>query len=189
MSKPKRSTTLTLRLDQEILDVIREEAERHGISINVLVNRELRKYAHWGRFAERYGLTGISKNGLRRLLSASPEEKLRELAAQAGQEAPRDLILFIWGEVTLENAIKLLHTYAEDQRMGDLERHDEDGKISFVLHHDMGLKRSIYLEAFFGAMFENLFNYRPRFNSTSRSVSFTIVPSEIRPAQQQVSRA
>jgi len=189
MSKLKRSTTLTLRLDQGILDIVREEAERQGISINVLVNKELRKYSEWGRFAERYGMTEISKNGLRRLLFAIPEEKLRELAAQAGKEAPRDLILFIWGEVTLENAIKLLHAYAEYHRMGDLERHDEDGKIRFVLHHDMGPRRSTYLEAFFGAMFEDLFNYRPKFNSTSRSVSFTIVPAAIRPAQEQVSRA
>ena len=189
MSKSKRSSTLTVRLDQGTLDIVREEAERQGVSINVLVNRELRKYVDWGRFAERYGMTGISKNGLRRLMVAIPDEKLRELGAAAGKEAPRDLILFIWGAVTLGNAMKLLHAYAEHHRMGDLEQHDEDSKIRIVLHHDMGMKRSVYLESFFVAMFEDLFNYRPRFNTTSRSVSFIIVPSEIRLAQEQLSRA
>ncbi|MBI4257963.1 MAG: hypothetical protein HY619_03315 [Thaumarchaeota archaeon] len=183
MSKPKQSTTFTLRLDQDILNALRDEAGRQGISVNVLVNRHLRKYVDWGRFAERYGMISMSKNALRRLIRSIPDETLRSLAMEGGKEGPIDLILFMWGEVTLENAIKLIHFFAEHQGIGDLEERAENGDKRFVIHHDMGPKRSIYIEAFFKSMFKSLFNYLPKFDSTHRSVAFTISPSQINTAR------
>ncbi|MBI2183657.1 MAG: hypothetical protein HYU39_01730 [Thaumarchaeota archaeon] len=179
MSKPKRSTTFTLRVDQDILDALKDEAGRQGVSANVLVNKQLRKYVDWGRFSERYGMISISKNALRRLLRVIPDETLRELATEGGREGPIDIILFVWGEVTMENVIKLLHIFAVYHGMGDLEEHDENGRKRFVFHHDMGPKRSIYIEAFFKSMFKSLFNYSPKFETTHRTVAFTISPSEI----------
>ncbi len=185
MSKQKQSTTLTIRLEQTVLGILKEEAQRQGLSVNVLVNRQLRKYVDWGRHAERYGMITIPKDGLRRLLKAIPDATLRELGASAGKDGPRDLILFIWGDVTLENAIKLLHIYDDHHRMGNLEQHEEDGKIRFVLHHEMGIKRSIYMEAYFTSMFETLFNYTPQIETTVRSVALTISSANIRSTHQQ----
>jgi predicted HicB family RNase H-like nuclease len=43
--KPKKSQSITFRLDSNTLDELQREADQNQISLNVLVNRALKRYS------------------------------------------------------------------------------------------------------------------------------------------------
>lgn len=60
ISKPKRTVTMTFRIDESILNVLKEESERKDISLNTLVNHVLKQYVDWDMYAAKAGMIPIA---------------------------------------------------------------------------------------------------------------------------------
>jgi len=48
----KKSRSITFRLDSFVVDELQREANQTEISLNVLVNKILKKYVEWGRYEQ-----------------------------------------------------------------------------------------------------------------------------------------
>jgi hypothetical protein len=49
-------------LDSFIVDELQREANQTEISLNVLINKILKKYVEWGRYEHKLGLMPVPKN-------------------------------------------------------------------------------------------------------------------------------
>ena len=47
ISHRKRTATMTFRIDEHILNLLKKESERRDISLNILVNHVLKQYVEW----------------------------------------------------------------------------------------------------------------------------------------------
>jgi hypothetical protein len=59
--KPKKSQSVSFRLDSNTLNELQREADLNQISLNVLVNRVLKRYSDWGTYENRIGMMPVPK--------------------------------------------------------------------------------------------------------------------------------
>jgi predicted HicB family RNase H-like nuclease len=59
--KPKKSQSITFRLDSNTFDELQREADQNQISLNVLVNQALKRYSDWDRYENRIGMMPVPK--------------------------------------------------------------------------------------------------------------------------------
>jgi hypothetical protein len=175
------TVTRTVRIDEAYDDVLRYEADRHGISVNTLVDRIIRRYAVSYRFFENLGAVTISPHTFSELLSALEGEKIRAIARSAGVERPKELILKRGLALTYENAVWYVTELLGDNsgwfRTTYYER--EEGDIIHLSHNQV-VKWSIFLEEYIGAFFKEVIGVTPDAEVVGSSVTFTISKSKTR---------
>jgi predicted HicB family RNase H-like nuclease len=57
----KKTSTMTLRLEDKMLKILRTEPKRHQISLNTFVNQILKPYVQWDMFEPKVGMIPIPK--------------------------------------------------------------------------------------------------------------------------------
>ena len=57
----KKTRSVTFRLDSSVLDELQREADQREVSLNVLVNQALKRYADWDRYESRIGMMPVPK--------------------------------------------------------------------------------------------------------------------------------
>lgn len=93
MYKLKRKTVgRSFRVDEEWLNVLTEEAEKQGVSVNSLLNKLLQQYAYL-RYMMRYGAITLTYKGFAGILECCPEDKIHENGVNSGAAIVRDLLL------------------------------------------------------------------------------------------------
>src|SRR5215831_5183331 len=79
--KPKKSQSITFRLDSYTIDELQREADQNQISLNVLVNQALKRYSDWDRYETRIGMMPVPKAMLTSLI-----DKAVDMAKKSGIE-------------------------------------------------------------------------------------------------------
>ena len=82
--KRKKTITRTFRIRQEWDSVLQDEAARQEVSVNVLLNKLLRKYSLYSRWNDRNKDITLPQRTLREILSAVQVESLAEAGTRSG---------------------------------------------------------------------------------------------------------
>ena len=91
--KRLRTITRTFRIKAEWDDVMKNEAERQGISVNVLANLIFRRYVLLGRWAKERNAIVLTQRTFQELITALPEEKIALLAEKNGASDIQNIFL------------------------------------------------------------------------------------------------
>ena len=75
--KPKKSRSITFRLDSNTIDELQREADQNQVSLNVLVNQTLKRYTDWDRYENRIGMMPVPKAMLTSLIDKAVDMKRR----------------------------------------------------------------------------------------------------------------
>src|SRR3989442_11414599 len=92
MGLKKGSLSRSFRLDGDLLEMLEVEADKKSLTLNALVSRLLRKYADFGRFAERYGFISVPGSQMTKIFAAFNEDQVAALAARAAQDRPKEIL-------------------------------------------------------------------------------------------------
>ena len=57
----KKSRSVTFRLDSKVIDELQAEEDNKELSLNVLVNQVLKRYAEWDRYENKIGMMPVSR--------------------------------------------------------------------------------------------------------------------------------
>ncbi len=173
-NKKRKTIGRSFRIDEEWLQVLNEEAERQGISVNSLLNRLLQQYAYI-RYMLRYGAITITRKGFSSLIACVPEDKLRENGRNAGANITKDMLLTM-GVTPNYNFVILLvkKILAEFAGWFECDHHIKRDKEILHLRHDLGISWSIYLSEVSAATFNSILNQEVAIEITSSSVTITI---------------
>src|SRR5215203_6726032 len=57
----KKSRSITFRLDSKVIDELQTEANNREVSLNVLVNQILKRYAEWDRYENKIGMIPVPR--------------------------------------------------------------------------------------------------------------------------------
>jgi hypothetical protein len=88
---PKKSRSMTFRLDTLILDELQKEADLKELSLNVLVNQVLRRYVEWDRYESKLNMMPVPKLMLATLIDETVQVGLN--SGISGIDSSRDRIL------------------------------------------------------------------------------------------------
>jgi len=174
LNRKKRTVGRSFRISEEWLEVLNEEAERQGISVNSLLNRILQAYSFL-RYMLRYGAIMLTRKGFSGILESCPEESIRENARNAGSTIARDILLTMGAQPNYRFLVSLYKKLlSEFAGWFECDHHIKRDKEIFHLRHDLGTKWSIYLAEAASEMFKSILNKEVTTEISDSSVTITI---------------
>jgi hypothetical protein len=156
ISKPKRTVTMTFRVDESILNVLKEESERKDISLNTLVNHVLKQYVDWDMYAAKAGMIPIAKPVVSALFDKMTPQEIIELASKVGQSAIHDIALFMKSRMDLPSFLSWFEMRMKNSSI-ELSHKAENSTHTYVIKHDLGYNWSLYHKTLLHLMFNQIF--------------------------------
>ena len=169
------NSTRSFRVEQYISNILDEEAERMGISVNALVNIILKHYADFTRFLSKIDLVILNREILTKFLQSMDEQEVFKIGIELGETIPKDTILFWKKELAQQNVFEYLEKII--CRYGLLGTYDEinqDGGKIIVIRHRLGKKGSIFFQGYIKSIF-NIVGLDNTIELTESSVKAKIV--------------
>ncbi len=149
--KRKKTITRTFRVRREWDDVLQEEARRQGVSVNVLVNKILRRYALFGRWIDRNRDISLPRRTFRDILETVSVENLSKAGTKSGSS---DVVYALNAMGLMPNYDTFLYLMTEHFGGPEFARwfhcfhHTHGSKEVFHLQHDLGQGWSVYLDRY-----------------------------------------
>ena len=144
----RKTSTFTLRIDENIIKSLQNESQLQDISLNTLINKILKRYVEWDSYEPKVGMIPIPKLLVEKLFEKRSKQEIIDLAINVGKNELEDILLFMnkkidwilflnWFELRLQNsAIEIVHTI-------------EANKHTFIMKHGMGENWSLYHKTIF----------------------------------------
>ena len=171
---PEKTVTRSFRINESAFLALEEEARKHNISLNTLVNQLFLSFANFDRYFEKFGMLKISKVAYRRTLKAVPDEEIVEAAREVAQNSARVLLLTRYGTLSLAGVLEYLKGLADYAYWFEYnEVVSSERKRVVTLTHSLGEKFSLFMVAYSKSLFEQI-AMSPKLTSTEDSITITI---------------
>lgn len=172
-TKRKKTSVMSFRLDQDIVDSLRQQAHDEEISLNVLANHVFRRYVEWERDAQKAGFIPIARELLNALINDIDDKKLENLVRTVGKDVAKEQILYMENSYDLDSFLKWLE--ARNRISGFAQKHVIDGRIhEFIIQHDLNMKWSIYMKTLFEVILDDVYKKKVEFELTPATVVFKL---------------
>lgn len=159
MYKPSgSSSTKSIRVDDEIIGIIGEEAESKNLSDNALIENILTKYVVFDRHFEDYPLLVIFQSILTSFLEKISLEDISEIGYRHGLTTPKNIFLMEGlSEPSLESVLWFLEN-DQSKYSKWFNFHYHEVKNGHIIHltHTAGAKWSCFLSAYMKGMFKEM---------------------------------
>jgi hypothetical protein len=147
------SSTRTLRIENDLLEALEEMASEQRVSVNLAVNRALRRYVEWDSAERSRGYVSVPSGLLSKLMSFLTVEKAQELGRSAATSA------FI-PNMRRRNPIVSVQSVVDDMKMAakytgryTFDYTEKEGRGLILLRQQLGRNWS----GFYAASLEEIF--------------------------------
>jgi hypothetical protein len=169
--KPKKSQSVSFRLDSNTLDELQREADLNQISLNLLVNNVLKRYSDWGTYENRIGMIPVpktmltlidktvdmvKKNGINDEVIEQWRGEILKQAAEVAFSKIKDVVWFMKKQYTLTAVLAVLKDYMKVSGINADHRIEGGKKHVFVIQHELGENWSLFTKELLKLIFENL---------------------------------
>lgn len=162
----KRTTTMTFRLDSNILQKLYDKAEQDDISVNTLVNHILKRYVEWDMFENKAGMVSLSEPVIKDLFQRLSKEEVVELGTKIAKNAVYDVALFMKGKMDPDSFISWF--LSRMKNCSEITSTKENGVRTYILKHDLGENWSLYHKTIVESIFTE-FLHKPIHTSMTGS--------------------
>ena len=176
--KKRKTATIAFRLDDSMIEKLRNEAQQKDISVNTLVSHIFKQHIDWHSNAAKAGFLTVRRGLIMELLKLVSEEQLGEIAEYIAKKETKDFVLMLRNEYNITSALDVIETWV--RIAGYPYRHEVSySKHSYTIQHDMGRKWSLYLKEQYESLFEDFGLKRVSFDMTNNTVSFGVDTEEM----------
>jgi hypothetical protein len=165
----------SIRLTQQLDDILRKDAEQIGISVNALINKILIKYKEWDRLVDRFGFISIASETFRSILEEVDDKKLENIAKNLGRYMPESITMFWFKEFNLETILKTLSLFSKYSGLQKTEVLMDERGVVITFHHDLGEKWSTFLKYFIAEYVKNAVKIPPKTEVVNNLVAIHLV--------------
>lgn len=172
MSDPR---TRTFRIEAEFDEVLREEAEELGTSVNGLMNQILDKYVKADRYFDTGQLIIISPETMNNILANLTLEEAYQTGVKSGETTPKNRLLMRGKPVNRQNI-----TWFMEEILGKINgwfmcsRHEQEDHTLFLLRNSYGEKWSKFLAGYISSMIKSSLGMEIDIETTDRSLTFKL---------------
>ena len=155
--KTSKKTTITLSIDTDILNSIKQDAEAKGLSINYRINAVLEKYEKFYKYMEMLESCIIPYNQFVKMLNLMDEEGLKNILANDGNShaisALKQNRLPLTIDTLVEHIFKTGALYSGAYT--SFHHYSDSGRgLCLVFDHKFGLKWARIIAASFARLIE-----------------------------------
>jgi hypothetical protein len=153
----KKTTTMTFRIESDVIERLKMKAQQDEITLNTLVNRVLRRYIEWGIFVEdRLGIISLARPVAQELFNELDKDQIVRLATEVGKGAIIDLTLFMKGDLNPTLFMEWFLSRMKNSSALVATKSNTNGSKSYVIKHDMGENWSLYHKTVLESIFEEM---------------------------------
>ena len=167
----KITESVTLRFEKNLVDKLRKEAKEKQISLNSLMGQIAIQHLDWHAHSIKAGFITVRKNKIIKMLEKLSENEVIEIAEYVSKRESKDFVMMLRNEYNITSALDVIETWIKIA--GYSYRHDVRGsEHSYIIHHDMGRKWSLYLREQYRFIFEDFGLPRIDFDLSESMLSF-----------------
>jgi hypothetical protein len=169
----RNSTSLTFRLDEDIITKLRAEAQKQGISLNSFVNQVLKSFLEWHIFEPKVGFVPILKPVVEQLFSKMTKEQIIEMAAKTGKDEVQNAVYFMKGNIDLNSFLSWFENRMKNSSIQVSHTFDRTSRIhTYVVKHDISENWSFYLKEIIEHIFNSVLQKRVEISLSSSMLAF-----------------
>lgn len=157
VTNTKKSGTVSFRLDSEIIEKLKKEAERQDVSLNVLANKVFKRYVDWGMFEAQVGMIPVARPILDALFKKFDDRETIELAQKVGKDIVRDIAKFMKGSINLESFMSWFETRMKTSNF-DMNHSTHNDTHTYIIKHELGKNWSLYHKTVLELIFHDIFH-------------------------------
>ena len=183
-STPKKTKSITFRLDTKVIDELQGEADEAEISLNVMVNQVLKRYVEWDRFENKVGMIPIPKSILCCLINQTMEvaaeakitdkegyrDRIVKHTAESALNVMKDTVMFMRNDYSFWTVLDVLRRYMKVAGITSDHRVEPGRKHVFIIQHDLGETWSLFAKELLLMIFAELANVKADINATDKTV-------------------
>ena len=185
----KKSRSVTFRLDLKVIDELQTEADNMEISLNVLVNQVLKRYAEWDRYENKIGMMPVPRVILSHLvdkcMSVAKSSGIKDVnhyrdeiikqAAELAFTLMKDSVLFMKKQYNLWVVLSVLEEYMKVSGIKSDHKLEGSRKHVFIIQHELGENWSLFTKELLALIFEKLANVKAEINVTPNTTIAEVV--------------
>ncbi|MEM2759613.1 MAG: hypothetical protein QXU32_06810 [Nitrososphaerales archaeon] len=167
--QPKKTRSVTFRIDSSIVDELQREADAKEVSLNVLVNQILKRYADWDKYENKLKIMPVPKSILSSLMdravSIAKDNGIKDIepyrtaivkqAAEIAFDIMKDSVLFMKKSYNLWTVLAVLQDYMKVSGIS-ADHMIRGNKHVFVIQHELGENWSLFTKELLEIIFERL---------------------------------
>jgi len=167
--RKSESESITFRVERNVLDKLRAEAERKMESVNILGNQIFKEYVYWHSPAAEAGMMYTSKKNLVRIMDKLTEEQINQIVDEHLKDEFIGQIEMITGEYNIISYLSAVENWMSAS--GIHYRHDvKDRNHTYVILLEMGKKWSYFFEKWFKGAFKTMKAKDAEVNATDDTI-------------------
>jgi uncharacterized protein (DUF1778 family) len=171
MSARRKKTVLrTIRLTQELDDLLQKDAQAKGISVNAFINGLMMKYVEWDRYINKFSFISIASETFKSILNVVDNKKLENIAKDLGSEMPKAVAMFWFKKLNLETSLNTITLFGKYSGLHANEIEFNEGNYIITFHHNLGEKWSTFLRHFISQFISSAVGIIPQTDATSNLV-------------------
>jgi len=170
-SKEKKSQTISFRLDVDLLDEIKRDADIEGLNVNALVSKVLSNHILWEKYERKVGLLPMTKPFVKYCLDKMDENEIIHLAEAVEEDTFSDILNFMKGIYSVRDFVDILRTWLSVAWMQHGIVQDEN-TYTFKIKHDLNAKWSLYLKTVITKLFHDVIQKRLDVKTTKNTITF-----------------
>jgi len=189
IATPKKSRSITFRLDTLTLEELQKEAELKELSLNVLVNQVLRRYVEWDRYESKLGMMPVPKLMLATLIDEtvqvavdagisgidSSRDRILNNAAKIAFNLMRDSVLFMKKSYNLWTVLEVLQEYMKVSGITSDHRIETERRHVFIIQHELGENWSLFAKELLSLIFTKLAEVNADITTTPKVVKAEVI--------------
>ncbi len=172
----KKSQTITVRLDPDLIEDLKNDAEMERINVNALISKVLSNHILWERYERKMGLLPMTKPFVKYSINQMEDSEIIHLAEEVEKDTFSDILNFMKGEYSVEDFIEILRSWLYVAWM----QHDviKGKKIwTFKIQHDLGAKWSLYVKTLVTELFHDILQKKLEVKAAKNSITL-VFPTE-----------
>ena len=163
---------MSFRIETNVLDKLRQEAENQGVSLNVLANKIFLQYAIWDVFEPKVGMIPVAKPIVSALFEKLDKKETVVLANKIGKNTVSDIAHFMKGTIDMESFISWFETRMKISEF-EINHTVNDSMHNYIIKHDLGYNWSLYHKTVLELIFNDVFERKIDFNINDRMMEIS----------------
>jgi hypothetical protein len=174
-SSHKRTENISFRVNKDIIDELRRDAEQKQINLNTLANQVFDYYVKFANPAKAE-MIPVTKATIMALVEGYTEDDLKSIAERVFKKVATEIALQLRGKANFEAGIDILEYYLKAS--GVLYKHTRDEhnnkRHNFIIQYGMGRKWSLYVAEALRTAFEPVLDKTADYTITDNMVAITL---------------
>ena len=187
--RPRKSRSITFRLDTNVIEELQREADEGEFSLNILVNHVLRRYVEWDRYEKKLRMIPVPMTLLSKLIDdimkLAVDERIMDLnlhrdkiiknAAETAFNVIKDSVLFMKKKYNLWTVLEVLQEYMKVSGIMSDHRIEPGRRHVFIIQHELGENWSLFAKELLYKIFAELAEVRAEINMTPKTVKAEVI--------------